>query len=258
MKRRNRKPQPAAEPARESWRRVIAEWATVVVVYLFVSTCVVQGYVIPTPSMENTLLIGDHLWVDKLAYAPGGDFLGKLLPYQDVKHGDIVVFRYPLNIEEAYVKRVIGLPGDRIRIENKQLIRNGSPVDEPYKVHKTAYAMAVRDHFPAPVPGPVQGGASLRPEAINMLRDHVRDGELVVPPGRYFVMGDNRDLSDDSRFWGFVPRENIIGKPWVIYWSYDAPTDRLLNFRLDHFVDVALHFFDKTRWERSFQVVKPL
>lgn len=171
-----------------------------------------------------------------------------------MKHDDIVVFRYPLNIEETYVKRVIGLPGDWIRIEDKQLIRNGSPVDEPYKVHKTAYATAVRDHFP----GPVQGGVSLRPEAINMLRNHVRDGELVVPPGRYFVMGDNRDLSDDSHFWGFVPRENIIGKPWLIYWSYDAPTDRLLNFRVEHFADVVLHFFDKTRWERSFQVVKPL
>ena len=254
MKRRNKKPQPVAETARESWRRVIAEWATVLVVYLFLSTCVVQGYVIPTPSMENTLLIGDHLWVDKLAYAPGGDFFGKLLPYQDVKHGDIIVFRYPLNLEETYVKRVIGLPGDRIHIENKQLIRNGSPVDEPYKVHKTAYVIPVRDHFPDQVPN----DGSLRPEAINMLRDCVRDGVLVVPPGRYFVMGDNRDLSDDSRFWGFVPRENIIGKPWVIYWSYDAPTDRLLEFRLEHFADVALHFFYKTRWERSFQVVKPL
>lgn len=90
-----------------------------------------------------------------------------------------------------------------------------------------------------------------------MLRKHVRKGELVVPPGQYFVMGDNRDLSDDSRFWGFVPRENIIGKPWLIYWSYDAPTERLLDFSLEHFADLATHFFDKTRWKRSFRVVRP-
>ena len=162
------------------------------VVYLFVSTCIVQGYVIPTPSMENTLLVGDHLWVDKLAYAPSGDGLGRLLPYQDVKHGDIIVFRYPLNVEETYIKRAIGLPGDRIRIENKQLIRNGAAVDEPYKVHKTDYVTPLRDNFPAPP------YAALRDEAVTMLRKHVRNGELVVPSGQYFVMGDNRDLSDEA------------------------------------------------------------
>ena len=201
--------------------------------------------------MEKTLLIGDHLWVDKLAYAPSDGPFSSLLPYQDVQRGDIVVFRYPLNLDETYVKRVIGVPGDRLRIANKQVIRNGELVQEPYKIHNSQVIEPLRDDFPGP-PNPL-----LRPEVQVMLRDHVRDGELLVPHGCYFVMGDNRDNSYDSRFWGFVPRENIIGKPWLIYWSYETTTQRLLApFDPEHVWDITVHFFRKTRWERSFQAVR--
>lgn len=233
-------------------RSSIAEWSLTIVIYLFVTTCAVQGYVIPTPSMEDTLLIGDHLLVDKMSYAPADPWFGSLLPYQQVQRGDIIVFRFPLDLNETYVKRVIGVPGDRMRIEEKQVFRNGTPIEEPYKVHKTAYWDSYRDTFPS------EPNIALPDRALEMLENHVRQGELIVPPGYYFVLGDNRDLSSDSRYWGFVPRENIIGKPLIVYWSYDAPTEQLMEpLSLRHAADVALHFFTRTRWERSFTWVEP-
>ncbi len=241
-----------ARQASAPWRRTVAEWAFTLIAYLFVTTCVVQGYVIPTGSMENTLLVGDHLLVDKLAYAPTDNFLGPLLPYQQIQRGDVIVFHYPLDIHEMYVKRVIAVPGDRVHLQDKQVYLNGCPTREPYKVHKTAYIDTYRDNFPTDPDG------ALPPRALAMLEKDVRSGELVVPPGSYFAMGDNRDLSWDSRYWGLVPRENIIGKPLFIYWSYDAPTDDLTPpLSIHHAADVALHFFQKTRWDRSFTWVKP-
>ena len=183
----------------------IAEWALTVIMLLFGTTRVLQAFVIPTGSMENTLPIGDHLLVDKLVYAPADTFTQRLLPYRDVKRGDVIVFRYSLDLKVTYVKRAIGIPGDRIRLENKRLILNGVPVDEPY-VHHLAGNVAYRDNFPS-----ASSTEALRPTAAEMLENHVVNGELVVPPGFIFAMGDNRGNSDDSRYWGFVPRENIIG-----------------------------------------------
>ena len=229
-------------------RHWIAEWAVTILVFLFGTTTVLQAFVAPTGSMEGTLLIGDHLFVDRLAYAPAGVIEKHLLPYQDVKRGDIIVFRYPLDIRQNYVKRVIGVPGDRIRIVNKVVHLNGSPLREPYKIVIPQQSSDYLNNFPKPP------DILIDQRGMVMLRDHVRDGELVVPEGQYFAMGDNRDNSADSRFWGFVPRQNIIGKPTVIWWSYDAPTERLAdgNIRLDHLADLALNFFSKTRWRRTF------
>ena len=232
-------------------RGAIAEWTVTILLLLFGTTTLVQAFVIPTGSMEDTLLIGDHLLVDKLAYAPSGPVSKYVLPYRNVKRGDIIVFRYPIDIRQTFVKRVIGVPGDRIRIENKQLTVNGVKLNEPYKYHKTDYIDSYRDNFPG------DPNVHLYEPADQMLRDHVKNGEVVVPDNSYFAMGDNRDSSLDSRYWGFVPRENIIGKPLIIYWSYDAPTDQLSSPSIgyDHMKDLALHFFKKTRWSRTFMLI---
>ncbi|HWR51476.1 MAG TPA: signal peptidase I [Bryobacteraceae bacterium] len=232
-------------------RGAIAEWTVTVILLLFGTTTLVQAFVIPTGSMEDTLLIGDHLLVDKLAYAPHGAFSGALLPYQDVKRGDIIVFRYPVDISQTFVKRVIGVPGDRIRIFHKQVFRNGQPVNEPFKFHKTDYLSPYRDNWPSPPDGQVLD------RGLDMLERNVTNGEVVVPPDHYLALGDNRDSSLDSRYWGFVPRENIIGKPLIIYWSYDATTEALSGptFSPDHILDIATNFFTKTRWRRTFKLV---
>jgi signal peptidase I len=236
-------------------RNFIAEWAVTFVVLLFGTTNLVQAYVIPTGSMENTLLVGDHVLVDKLAYSPSNPLSKHLLAYEDVKRGDIIVFRKPTQITETLVKRAIGIPGDRLHLSNKQLFLNGKLVDETrYVIHSTPYVDAFRDNFPdgalnSPLPN----------AALNMLRENVENGDLVVPPGHIFAMGDNRDNSLDSRYWGFVPRENIFGKPLVIYWSYDAPTEDLMNpnpFAPEHVMDLAQHFFTKTRWNRMLRFTR--
>ena len=233
-------------------RGFIAEWTVTIILLLFGTTNLVQAFVIPTGSMEDTLLVGDHLLVDKLAYAPGGAVSSHLLPYCEVKRGDIIVFRYPVDIRQTFEKRAIGVPGDRIRPVNKHLMLNGKLEDEPYAFHKTGYVDSYRDNFPSDPNGHVA------PAAMDMLVNHVVNGEVVVPPGYIFAMGDNRDSSLDSRYWGFVPRENIIGKPVVIYWSYNAPTDELIapSLTLDHIRDLVLHFPSKTRWRRTFQLIR--
>lgn len=227
------------------------EWAVPLLIYLFGTTTLLQAFVVPTASMENTVLTGDHLFVDKLSYAPAGEFSKKLLPYTDVKRGDIIVFRYPVDIRETYVKRVIGVPGDRIRFENKQLFVNGKRVREPYLQLDPRQGSNYLNNFPQ------RPDIMIYPRAASMLAS-VEHGELVVPPGQYFALGDNRDNSADSRFWGFVPRENIIGKPLIIFWSYDAPTEHLAdgNINVDHLTDLALNFFSKTRWNRTFRLVR--
>jgi signal peptidase I len=245
-------PRPVTYRGGEAPRGTIAEWTVTVVLLLFGITTLVQAFVIPTGSMEDTLLIGDHLLVDKLSYAPGGPLSRRLLPYTPLRRGDIIVFRYPLDIRQTYVKRVIGLPGDRVRVENKEVFLNGVKLSEPYKYHKTAYTDSYRDNFPG-VPN-----LPLPKQALEMLEQHVVNGEVVVPPDHYFGMGDNRDISWDCRYWGFVPRENIIGKPLLIYWSYDAPTEQLAKstISLDHLIDVAQNFFPKTRWSRTLRLVR--
>ncbi|HWQ52678.1 MAG TPA: signal peptidase I [Bryobacteraceae bacterium] len=236
----------------ETQRGFIAEWTVTIILLLFGTTTLVQAFVIPTGSMEDTLLIGDHLLVDKLAYAPPGPLTRHLLPYSDIKRGDIIVFRYPVDIRQTFVKRVIGVPGDQIRLMNKQLYLNGRKLEEPYVYHKTEYIDSYRDNFPG------EPNAHIADSAQEMLEKHVENGQVVVPPGQYFAMGDNRDSSLDSRYWGFVPRENIVGKPLIIYWSYDAPTEALASpgLGLDHLKDVVLNFFSKTRWRRTFRLIR--
>jgi signal peptidase I len=249
----------------ENPRGTVAEWTVTILLLLFGTTTLVQAFVIPTGSMEDTLLIGDHLLVDKLAYAPAGPISKHLLPYTEVKRGDIIVFRYPIDIRQTFVKRVIGVPSDHIRIEKKQVFLNGKAINEPYKYHKTEYFDSYRDNFPS------EPNMRLYEPADKMLKDNIADRqvkdeakgsiavrEIVVPDGHYFAMGDNRDSSLDSRYWGFVPRENIIGKPLIIYWSYDAPTDRLASadIGLDHIMDLAQNFFSKTRWKRTFMLIR--
>ena len=238
---------------RDIRRGFIAEWTVTIIVMLFLFTNVVQGYVIPSASMEGSLLTGDHVFVDKLTFAPQGAVSGRLLPYRDVRRGDIIVFRDPVDINKDLVKRAIGIPGDHIRLVNKQLILNGHAVNEPYVQHITPYIDQYRDNFPA---APPELGV-LQP-AIAMLTGNVVNGELIVPPGCIFAMGDNRDDSLDSRYWGFVPRRNIEGTPLVIYWSFDAPTADLMNGNIgvDHMMDVVTHFLTKTRWSRTLKLVR--
>ena len=246
--------QPAAEPApprHEPVRGFIAEWTVTIILLLFGTTTLVQAFVIPTGSMEDTLLIGDHLLVDKLSYSPAGMVGSRLLPYREVERGDIIVFRYPVDIRQTFVKRAIGIPGDRIRLVDKRLYLNGKPVDEPYVYHKQQLIDSYRDNFPS------EPNQHVAESAIDMLLNHVKDAEVVVPPASVFAMGDNRDFSYDSRYWGFVPRPNIIGKPLIIYWSYDAPTDALSNpsISIDHLVDLVTHFPTKTRWQRTLHLI---
>jgi signal peptidase I len=244
---------PAAPAETQSRRNGIAEWTITAILFVFLITTLVQGFVIPTVSMEDTLLRGDHLLVDKLSYAPPGVVSAYLLPYREVRRGDIIVFRWPIDTRQTYVKRVIGLPGDRLRVVNKVVYLNGKPLAEPYAVHKTAYVDSYRDNFPG------DPNVRLPDPALQMLERNVKNGEVVVPDNDYFAMGDNRDNSADSRYWGFVPRENIIGKPLLVWWSYDAPTEHLTDQHLvsvDHLFDLATHFFTKTRWSRTLRFVR--
>ena len=233
-------------------RGFIAEWTVTIILLLFGTTTLVQAFVIPTGSMEDTLLVGDHLLVDKLAFAPDGAVTKHLLPYSDVHRGDIIVFRYPIDIKQTFVKRVMGVPGDRIHLRDKQVYLNGHLLTEPYVVHKLDYMDSYRDNFPS------DPNAPLFQAAQAMLEHNVQNGDLVVPPGHYFAMGDNRDQSLDSRYWGFVPRENIIGKPLVIYWSYEASTEDLSNpsVTIPHLIDVVIHFPTKTRWSRTLRLIR--
>lgn len=247
---------PAKEAAKKAplrpERGTLAEWIVLTITLVFAITVLVQSFIIPTGSMEDTLMRGDHLLVDKMSYAPAGFITSHLLPYNEVSRGDIIVFRWPVDIRENYVKRVIGIPGDRIRVVNKQVYLNGKPLNEPYVYHKTSYIDSYRDNFPG------QPNVTLADPAYAMLEHNVVNGELVVPPGNYFAMGDNRDRSLDSRYWGFVPRANIIGKPVLIFWSYDAPTDQLADpniINIDHIADLTLNFFSKTRWRRTLKLV---
>ena len=185
----------------------LAEWVFNFIVLIFATTSIAQPFVIPSGSMESTLMTGDHVLVDKMAYAPADSFSRRLLPYERIERGDMVVFRYPVDERQTFVKRVIGVPGDHIRMENKDVWRNGVKLQENYVQHVFP-PNAYRDNFPVAIfmPGEVFAPAE------RMLAESVVNGELVVPPGRYFVMGDNRDNSSDSRYWGFVPAQNIVGK----------------------------------------------
>jgi signal peptidase I len=196
------------------WIGTVQSLLVTVIIAVFVITFIMQAFQIPSESMQNTLQIGDYLLVDKAHFGPAGGW-NWLIPYERIKRGDIVVFRYPLNPSQHFVKRVIGVPGDHVRLVNKQVLVNGKLLREPYAIHSQRLITPFRDDFPNGDAMPEHLGGKWPAE----LQRLTEDGQLIVPQGSYFVMGDNRDESYDSRYWGFVPRENIIGRPLVIYWS---------------------------------------
>jgi signal peptidase I len=211
-----------------------------VILALFVRTFVFQAFKIPTGSMENNLLIGDHLIVNKMLYSPTTELEKKLAPVREVRRGDVVVFKFPNEPERDFIKRVIGLPGERIRIENKKVFINDEPLEEPYV------------HFMEP-PGAAELGYP-DPRGDNM-------PELVVPEGQYFVMGDNRDNSHDSRFWGTLSANLLKGRALMIYWSYDAPDGKDAYFKkgwdwVKEILSVIPYFVTHTRWKRFFHLVR--
>ncbi len=253
-------PAPVSEPRKRSEGFVpdvigsLQSLLGTVVIAIFVITFVVQAFQIPSPSMENTLLVGDYLLVNKLCYGSGGP-ANFFMPYRRIRRGDIVVFHYPVTPAQHFVKRVIGVPGDRVRLVNKQVFVNGTPLKEAYAHFSRPANDVFRDDFPQLDVAPGE-----TPEWWLTLRKLVEDGQLIVPEGYYFVMGDNRDDSYDSRYWGFVPRENIIGRPLLIYWSVrDLPSDPVtsatLNDKLAHFSYVVTHLFQITRWDRTLSRV---
>jgi signal peptidase I len=225
-----------------------------VVVALFLLTFVLQPYLIPSESMERTLLVGDFLLVNKQAYAPPGNLSRRLLPYREVERGDIVIFHH--NRQHPYVvKRVVGVPGDRLHIKGGRVIVNGMALDEPYKVFEPGADDGFSDVFPADVYNDVDIDA----EWWRQLRGLTRNGELTVPQGQYFVMGDNRNHSDDSRFWGFVPRGAIVARPLVIYFSLTRPSttdvQQAADDRLGHDRELSTRLTGFARWKRIFRVV---
>ena len=226
-----------------------------VVIAVFVITFIVQAFQIPSGSMENTLLIGDYLLVNKLCYGGNRGLGSYIMPYQKIRRGDIIVFHYPVDPQQHFVKRVIGVPGDHLRMVNKRVWINGVLLEEPYVHYGDPSINMFRDNFPR-----------IDIAAFGMegkwwleMRKLVEDGQLIVPEGHYFVMGDNRDDSQDSRFWGFVPRENIIGRPLLIYWSVQAwdggPTTATVGGRLYRFAYALTHIFHITRWNRTLRRV---
>jgi signal peptidase I len=245
------------EKKKESLPESIAGIAAVLVSGLFIITFMVQAFEIPSESMVKTLLVGDHVFVDRLSPTAKAGYVGPLIPYREIKHGDIIVFLHPKEPGMYVVKRIIGVPGDRIHLRDSKVYRNGEALNEPYVVHSGPSYSPYRDQFPAVAP---DGDSNVNPEWPIVMREHLKDGELVVPPDSYFGMGDNRDVSLDSRFWGFIPRENVIGRPLFIYWSFDTPKDQYertsMADRVGFFVHVLTHFFGETRWGRMFHLVR--
>ncbi len=249
---------PAAAPAEAAERTdlltSLQSLSVTIVIAIFVITFLLQAFQIPSESMENTLLIGDYLLVDKAHYGHGGIW-GNILPYREIHRGDIIVFRYPVHPAQHFVKRVIGVPGDRVRLVNKRVFVNDRPLDENYVVYNGHFPDPYRDDFPSPD----HAGGAVEAKWWLSMRKHIQNGELVVPPGSYFVLGDNRDESLDSRYWGFVPRENIIGRPLFIYWSVRHPDSGgalSADGTLSRFAYVMTHLLQFTRWDRTFRIVK--
>ncbi len=232
----------------------LASLAVTLVMVLFIMTFVGQTFAIPSSSMKKTLLIGDHLFVSRFGLAPRTSWMGAILPYREVKRGDIIVFFSPAQEDLHLVKRVIGIPGDHIHLRHGDVYRNGEKLNELYVIHSDPFSDPYRDDFPSGI----AGGAT--PAWAASMRQYVEGEDIVVPADSYFAMGDNRDNSFDSRYWGFVPRKNIIGRPIGIYWSFESDGSDYVQTewtaRLKAFVDTAIHFFDKTRWNRTFKAVK--
>ncbi len=263
------KPEPApdhdeSETALES----LSSICTVLAVGLFVMTFIFQNFEIPSASMENTLLIGDHVLVDRVTLAPPSRWF-PLMHYREPHRGDIIVFLkpHPETPDLYLVKRCIGLPGDKIHLEHGVVYLNGVAQNEPYAQMPRddsdpddAY-QPYRDDFPADLAGIEQAASNNNASLWALdLPNHIVDGDLVVPPGTVFAMGDNRTKSLDGRFWGFVPRENIVGRPMFVYWSFETPADQIdktgLGDRIAFIGHILLHVFDQTRWSRTFHIVR--
>ncbi|HEY1802136.1 MAG TPA: signal peptidase I [Terriglobales bacterium] len=236
------------------WAFVLQSFLVVIVIAVFAITFIVQAFQIPSDSMENTLLVGDYLLVDKLCYGanPGAFFM----PYRPVKRGDIIVFKFPVDPTQHFVKRVVGVPGDHVRLINRTVYVNGIALREPYTHHISSITDDFRDNFPQLN----LSVAGLEGKWWLQMKTLVKDDELVVPPNDYFVLGDNRDDSEDSRYWGFVPRANIVGRPLIVYWSMrEADSDGApagASDKLLHLAYGITHFYQITRWNRTFLVVR--
>jgi signal peptidase I len=214
-----------------------------VILALFVRTFVLQAFKIPTGSMENNLLIGDHLLVNKFVYAPTAAGVERtLMPIGTIRRGDVLVFKSPVEPERDLIKRVIGLPGDRLEQKEKKIYINGQPLDEPYVFFLE----------------PPRHNSELT-EASTNSDPRENYGPVTVPPNQYFVMGDNRDNSQDSRYWGFLPRELVKGKAVIIYWSYESGRedyqDEGAGATVKGLISVFAHFFTRTRWDRMFHMI---
>jgi signal peptidase I len=225
---------------------------------LFGTTFIVQAFKIPSESMQPTLLVGDHLLVNKFVFEGTGAWYEKLLPYRPILRGDIIVFKFPFDDHPHYVKRVIGLPGDHIRIINNEVYRNGKKLAEPYVVHDPSGDDPTVENFPPADKRVSQIG--LRPEWSAEIRRYIDGDELIVPPGHYFVMGDNRDRSWDSRYWGFVDHAAVMGRPMLIYWSVEATSedygDRTVSGSLHGIEQTFVHLPSRTRWHRMLRGVR--
>jgi signal peptidase I len=231
----------------------LASFLRTVVIALFVLTFLLQPFLIPSESMEHTLLVGDFLLFNKQELAPAGPFSRWFMPYRDVRRGDIVVFHHAA--PPLLVKRVVGVPGDRLRIEDGRVLVNNTQLAEPYVSFEPAEPNSFRDNFPAKT----YTDPEVDPDWWRLMQSVTRNGELVIPPGEYFVLGDNRNHSMDSRFWGFVPRQAIIARPVVIYFSLRRPSttdvQEAADDRLGHDSELSARLAAFARWKRIFHVV---
>ncbi len=239
----------------------IASLCSILAVGLFVLTFLFQNFLIPSSSMASTLLTGDHVMVERVSDAPATAW-SPLLPDRQIRCNDIIVFYKPVEERNGghifLVKRVVGVPGDRLHLKNGILYRNGVAQDEA-ETAKPNYADydAFVDDFPLVVPDAHPGVSE---EWAAQLPPFAQSGDVIVPPAKYFVMGDNRTHSMDSRYWGFVPRENIIGRPLFVYWSIAIPDSGVdeapLAERAASTAHEFLHFFNDTRWSRTFHRIQ--
>jgi signal peptidase I len=240
-----------------AWETVRSLLVVLIAVFL-VRTFVAEATVIPTGSMEKTILVGDHVFLNKLLYGPRLPYTSLRVPtLTSVRRQEIAAFRYPLNPSVMFVKRVIAVGGDVLRIENKKVFVNGQALSEPYVQFQSSTIFLLRDNFPPPLNQieTLPAAWGLDPAWARAMPQFVQNDGLHVPPGYLFVMGDNRDNSLDSRFWGFVPESHVVGKPLFIYWSYDAPskdwTAEDLAARLKFDLSIIWNFLRKTRWSRT-------
>ncbi len=246
-------PEAALPPRTKGGMYSLQSLAGTIVIAIFVITFVVQAFQIPSESMEKTLLTGDYLLVDKAHYGQSR-LWSWLLPYRPIQRQDIVVFRYPVNPRQHFVKRVVAIPGDRVRLVDKHVYVNGIRQNDAYATFKSAWHDSFRDEFPD---GGLYGDRSSARWFVQA-RKLTEDGELIVPEDSYFVLGDNRDDSYDSRYWGFVPRENVVGRPLMIYWSMDrAATVMAAGLRSDKLSSLMLNvnqMLNCLRWRRMLRI----